>query len=516
LKALLFSQQAVKVGYHVQGNLDILSWLWELTPPSKSINENTGWIDLGVLARSKGLIRQASLSLLYISQEILGHTLENLEEMRCSDWCRPDLSEDQKNYAIRNAWVPLHIFKAIVERPPAGARLSQIGLPGDEITLRNGSVAVAHGAFVERMTKFPVSEKDLTQGYISLSNRRVLVRISKILAPSFISHYHRQTLEELGPAPFDMVVDLASLVSRENVPEPMHQPSNDSQTVNDPAGPVDEDSEDDSNSSESSDSESDSDSDRDQELAGDDDEFESFMDADIDAYIATHPEGPETHATGSHHPLVQPAEVTGPQPTHTFQDIWHEMERLNKHIPRDHSLAKQFSRWLHDAMLVPDKIDKARVEAVLKKQNITWDQAVRSKPDWVWRRVRRYVPPPDTLIPILSELFKSHADLKCARKKIKLFDAECHKAAKLMIEDVRKGWVSDPPGVALYNILRTDSKGLPIYHDIRGTNGLEGGIHGPVRSKFGSLGASVEMTVALLSDFCYRKNVEVRYELILQ
>jgi hypothetical protein len=90
-----------------------------------------------------------------------------------------------------------------------------------------------------------------------------------------------------------------------------------------------------------------------------------------------------------------------------------------------------------------------------------------------------------------------------------LFDEDCRKAAAAILDDVRKGWVSDPPGVALYNQLRTDQAGLPIYHDIRGTSSLEGSVHGPVRSRFGSLGASVEMSVALLSDFCYRKNTEV-------
>jgi hypothetical protein len=30
LKALLLSERVIKVGYHVQGNLDLLSMLWEL------------------------------------------------------------------------------------------------------------------------------------------------------------------------------------------------------------------------------------------------------------------------------------------------------------------------------------------------------------------------------------------------------------------------------------------------------------------------------------------------------
>ena len=518
----MFSQQVVKVGHHVQGNLDLLSLLWDLTPASKPVDKNAGWVDLGVLARSRGLIPYASLSLTRIAEEVIAHTIESSEEIRCSNWCQPDLSDKQKAYATQNAWLSLHIFKAITTRPPAGARLSKIGLPGEKVTLRNGSVAVAQGSFVEQMTQFPVCEQDSTKGYISLSRtKRALVRISKIVAPSFISRYHHQTLEELGPIPFDMVVDLASLVSREDSPESISR-TNPISSENHGGAEEELDGDDggrevefEPSSSETSDSESESD---DEELGPatnpdpsptngeSDDEFESYMDPDLDAYIATHPEGPDL---GVPHPLVQPTVAPGPQPTHTFQDIFHLMERLNKHINKDHSLAKQFSRVLRDAMLVPDKIDKARVEAVLKKQNITWDQAVRSKPEWVWARVRRYIPSADVLIPILSELFKSHANLKCSKKGFKLFTAESHKAAKLMMEDIRQGWASDPPGVAMFNRVRIDKHGLSIWHCIRGTSGLEGGVHHTVRSKFGSLGASVELTVALLSDYCYRKNLEV-------
>jgi hypothetical protein len=230
------------------------------------------------------------------------------------------------------------------------------------------------------------------------------------------------------------------------------------------------------------------------------------MDAEMDAIIATHPD----LLSATHHPLVQPSDASIPRPTRTLQDVWHVMRRVTKSIDQSHSLAKQFSRWLRDAILVPDKIDRAQVEAVLKKGNITWNQAVRSKPEWVWARVRRYIPPPEYLESVLDTLFKTHADVICSSSGIKLFNSATHKAAQAMLGDVHRGWLTDPPGIALYNRLRTDSNGLPTWHDIRGSNSLEGGVHRPVRDRFASLGASVELSVALFSDFCYRKNVEVR------
>ncbi|KAJ7247258.1 hypothetical protein C8J57DRAFT_1523038 [Mycena rebaudengoi] len=503
LRALLFSERVIKVGHHVQGNLDILSLLWELKPPSKDASREHGWIDLGILARSKGLIPHHSVPFARLAEEVITQTLESSEDVRCSNWCQRYLSKSQSDYAVKNAYLALHLYKAIVIRPPAGARLSRVGLAGDQITLRNGDVAVAHGIFAEQPTKFAVSPSDPNTQYINILHSKRAVR----------------SLEELGPAPFDIVVDLAALVSRElDSVSPGIDPSPSTTLATsavldneDDLRAVEADSE-----SRASDSDSDSEDESESRPATvttstrvEEDDLEQYMDAEIDADIATHQHGPaESPSAAPHHPLVQPTEPEGPRPTRVFQDTFHEMQRVNRHISKDHSLAKQFSRFLRDALLVPDKIDKARVEAVLNKNGKTWEQAVRSKPDWVWDRVRRYVPPPDVVEPVLKKLFDTHSNLKCSRRNIRLFDSDTHKAVAALIEDVRKGWVSDPAGYALYNRLRTDKYGLDIWHCIRGTSGLEGSVHMPVRSRFGSLGASVEMTVALLSDFCYRRNLE--------
>ncbi|KAJ7073752.1 hypothetical protein C8F01DRAFT_1271548 [Mycena amicta] len=214
LKAILFSDQIIKVGHHVQGNLDLLSHLWDLEPPTKASTGQLGWLELGILARSQHLIANPSLSLPRIAEEVLGRTTSTRDELRSSEWCTKNLSSDQIEYAVENAWVPLYILKAIREKPPTGARLSRIGLPNEKVTLRNGNTAITHAMFLEQMTRFPVSESDMNRGYIKLSGtRRALIRITKIIASNFISQYHQKTLGELGPVPFDMVVDLSSLVS---------------------------------------------------------------------------------------------------------------------------------------------------------------------------------------------------------------------------------------------------------------------------------------------------------------
>jgi hypothetical protein len=516
----------MKVGYHVQGNLDLLSLFWGLrSSPNQNINSRAaGWIDIGALAKSKGLIPNATVPFHRISEAVLRRNLDDNQDVRCSDWCRQDISDDQRQYAIRNAWVSEEIYKAIVDRPPAGARLTQTGLAGEKVTLCNGDRNVAHGYFPAQPTKIAISETDPDTKYISISRtRRAVITVQQVLAPSFICHYHGRSLGDMGPPPFDIAVDLASLIAREEytmqdrpvaaTSAPMdvdsegndHDHGRDSVSEMDRAADSDSDSDSDESDSELNDLKSEAPS---LVLSTDSMEVDEYADPEFDALVAAY--DPLDAPPQQNHPLIQPSDNSTPRPTRTLQDVLHLMMRVTKKIDKRHSLAKQFSRWLRDAMFIPDKIDKAQVEAVLKKGGITWNQAVRSRPEWVWARVRRYIPPPDVLEPMLAKLFKTHAGVMCSKNNIPLFNDDTQHAADLLLSDVRKGLVSDPAGLALYNRLRTDRNGLPIWHCNRGTNSLEGGVHRPVRDRFGSFGASVEMTVALLSDFCYRKNVEVR------
>ncbi|KAJ7119377.1 hypothetical protein C8R46DRAFT_1364814 [Mycena filopes] len=497
LRALLLSKRVTKVGYNIQGTLDNLAVLWDLKKPKE-----VGWIDIGALAKSKGLVPSALLSFEEVSKAVLRRHLHSLQEMRCSDWCKTDLSAGQKKYAIQNVWVCLQNRSVggpeEIRDSESGARLSRVGRLNDPVTLQNGDVNVAH---------------------VKISGtRRTVITVKEVVAPAFICHHHGLSLGAMGSTPFDVVVDLASLVSREDytLHFPPHSPP--ISTLDDSDDPPDSmtnldidadrwpESDEDSDDSQfgiNYDSDSESlvrvpSSRENASQVEDDDEYEQFMDPEVDALFAAHADI-----------LIQPADDDSkPRATNTYQHVWHEMRRVTKTLDSSHSLAKQFARWLRDAILLPDKIDKARVEAVLKKGKITWNQAVRSKPEWVWERVRRYIPPPEYLVPVLDKLFKTHANVVCSKHKIKLFNADTHKAARAMLDDVGRGWVTDPPGVAVFNRLRTDKNGLSIWHCIRGTNSLEGGVHMPIRSRFGSLGASVELTVALVSDFCYRKNVE--------
>src|SRR5262249_49072581 len=132
-----------------------------------------------------------------------------------------------------------------------------------------------------------------------------------------------------------------------------------------------------------------------------------------------------------------------------------------------------------------------------------------SKSNWLWKRVRRYIPEKHILQHILEEFFKAWGDVKCTVTGQPLFNESSWKKAQAVLHDVKMGWLSDPKGIPLYTLLGHDQHGLALYHCIRGTNSVEGGIHNPIHRNFASLNASVELADSLIADFRHRHNVDM-------
>lgn len=196
-----------------------------------------------------------------------------------------------------------------------------------------------------------------------------------------------------------------------------------------------------------------------------------------------------------------------------LEDIWHVMHRVMKTIPNGHSLRKQFSTAFSKTLFTIDEDDKERVIQALSKRppstKTTWDELRKTNPDWLWRRVRRYVPEKEYLATVLDELFQSWGHALCSRTGLPLFNKVTWKKAEGILESVRRGWVSDPPGISLYVKIRTDVEGLPVYRCLRGTNSVEGGVHMVLMRIFGSLNASVELADSAVADWRHRHNTDV-------
>ena len=188
-------------------------------------------------------------------------------------------------------------------------------------------------------------------------------------------------------------------------------------------------------------------------------------------------------------------------------DIFH----LHHQIPisTHHGLKRPFHLALSAALFIPDPEDKAAIEAVLTKQGSSWSSKLRSKPVWVLKCVRRYVPPPEVLLPRVSAVIKTFGPLKDATTGAPLFNKRACEITKNILENVRLGNYSDPPNVQLYYETGHDKNGLTLYRCCRGTNDVEGGIHQNLIRRFTSFNISPRHAVNLLLDYVTCHNMQV-------
>lgn len=131
-----------------------------------------------------------------------------------------------------------------------------------------------------------------------------------------------------------------------------------------------------------------------------------------------------------------------------------------------HGLRVDFALSLSDAIFIPDHRDKMRTIAWGAVQNppLTWDFMLRTRAKWLWRHCKRSIPPPEKLYPLVERVFRTYGALKDARSGLPLFNSAAWTVSKNLLDLVRKGFLSDPPGVALYYQIGVDTKfgGLPL------------------------------------------------------
>ncbi|KAJ7174946.1 hypothetical protein C8R43DRAFT_1201440 [Mycena crocata] len=200
-------------------------------------------------------------------------------------------------------------------------------------------------------------------------------------------------------------------------------------------------------------------------------------------------------------------------PTRVLDDAFHYMDRLLRLLSKKHSAFKAFAHDFSEAIFIRDRSDEQAVRAVLEKHGVDWEYAKRAKSAALNRRIRRYIPRRDVLLKRLEKLFTAYEDIQCSTKKQRggFFSDEAKEMTKHLLDTVRKGYLSDPPGISLYYLMGKDRDGLNIYRTVRGTNSVEGGFHMAVRRVFGSLRASPELAECLLINWILHRNQRVGF-----
>jgi len=134
-----------------------------------------------------------------------------------------------------------------------------------------------------------------------------------------------------------------------------------------------------------------------------------------------------------------------------INDIFHIFQRLK--VSPKHPFQYAFKSKFRDACLIPNVADKKDVTEKLAQRPIptTFEHMVAENPEWVWQRVRRYVPEPTVLLErvkaVLVEFCKQcYNDSNGVPV---LNDATKEEIRKIM-GHISRGCLSDPPAIPMY------------------------------------------------------------------
>jgi hypothetical protein len=482
LEVILNSPRILKIGRNVGGDLAKLSRDFSCSIPAKKKNGRESVIELGALAKSRNAVSNGNVSLAAITAATLQQHLSKDE--RSTDWNAHELSNEQMHYAALDGWIALQIYDVLHLQPSSGQSLKSASCINQAVSLYCRKQEVAKGVIVKQPKEFVIERISPTpmSTVVNVTPTRAVIRIDEVLVPDFILSFHKQTLcnVQAGRPSFEVLVSLSALKTRvEKVPasgtSAIQAPLMDDIPVIHPL------------ESETAQSET--------ILDDSDSESDGIPEADI--------------FNGHNDKYSQPT-ASESHPSRILADVFHEINKVCRTISKKHSHHNKFATAFSDTMLVPDKNDRIKVEAYLKRAKLQpWSNFRLEKPKWVWKRVRRYIPEKNFLYTLLKEFFGCWGPVKCTVTGQPLFTEETWKKAQGVLHDVKKGWISDPAGIPLYTIACHDKHGLPIYHCIRGTNSVEGSVHNPIHRNFGALNASVELADCLVADFRHRHNVDV-------
>lgn len=497
LKLLLSHPRILKAGRLVNSDLTYLE------NACHSSSAFVGGLDLAKFAKDRCVITNISkTSLSDLCALVLHKRLDKSESERVSQaWENRTLTHEQLQYAAKDAYVSLRIYEELVkiDVPYPLPTFLQPFIP--VLLYSNDNTTIIAEAQISPHLN------DRTYDGINITTTRTAIEISKVLVPGAIITTHRQRpLNSFGKPPFTAIClrshlrifnpttsfqTLTPLTAISPEP-PLENPQLVDQLTEEPQanghGELEEVSSELSLTNLLS-----------QDLS---DSFESDSPRDIDP--ASVVLGHETLGT-------DPESWDSVIHSRVLKDIWHVFHMF--YISATHALRKQFTRELRDAILIPDHDDKARINAWGATQSPprTYESFRNSSPEWLRKRCKHIVPPPDILYPLVANVFRTYGPLIDPDSNKPLFSPDNWKTAKNILDLIKNGYLSDPPGVALYTVIGIDKKadGLPIYRCARGTNATEGGVHTHIRSRLPKFGVSIRHVQASLMDFTLRHNLLV-------
>jgi hypothetical protein len=189
-------------------------------------------------------------------------------------------------------------------------------------------------------------------------------------------------------------------------------------------------------------------------------------------------------------------------------DPFHWLLRVTSTLDKEHGAFYSFSIALRDALFDFDEGDVGRVSKYLKTIGYTFQQKLEENPDWIFKHVRRSIPPVVILEKRLSQVFSTYKNVLDSTTQKLLFHSGMANIIENAMKHVRNGCLSDPVGVQLYFERGYTKAGLMQYRCIRGTNANEGTVHQKLNRQFGAKNAGPCLTYCMLLDFAARNNMK--------
>lgn len=131
-------------------------------------------------------------------------------------------------------------------------------------------------------------------------------------------------------------------------------------------------------------------------------------------------------------------------PSRVLKDAFHLLDLIK--VSMRHGLSKDFIRRFRDVLFVVDTEDKQKVETYLASIGTDWNTRPVSDSEFIFSRVRRYIPPPEELYPNVKLVFDKYVNVLCSRTGLPFFDNEAVATSQRILEEIKQGNVSDIVG----------------------------------------------------------------------
>lgn len=493
----------------------------------------------------------------------MGEMIDKSNEIRCSNWSKHVLSDEQIQYASLDVIKPLQVYAEIKDRPDLsvwfdptsvvdGAMVDIVpphqrnkrrkplsGYHVGDLATRGGvgRIVVKNTVSYRKAGVFPSVAKT-TEG------ETVVVRVEEVLAPALAVPGHKVCgkkayLEDFGEGPFELVLPLSML--RPHIPsqeirvyEPPHT-STQSRLITPPTTQqsgvykrqvlVDLESSDDDPE----------DSiaiglDRLEDTLGNSDE--ELTDLERDARIERLTEQLDTINESIF--LAESAETEGcldglvsqfldSMPTalkYIFSavlgDCYHAMDRPK--VPIRHEYKKAYFVALMHAFFIWNEKKLNNVKAKLKENGQMTDDDIDDLmyfcPEFFQKRVERVVPPPKQLYHHVRAVYVTFGSKIDSATTKPLFNAAAWAKANNVLKEIQRGYYSDPPGFNFYSFAldkdgnkKIDKFGIPLLRCSRGTNLVEN-VHKSYSSTFRAA-CGFELGDCMLAERRHRRNIRM-------